>query len=88
MWLDVRDGCQCHARALTPGEPEGWHALLACGHTHAVQVRAKHQVVCVGAVPGELALHELEGGHLQVELLGMVLVDDRDASLRDTEEVW
>ena len=36
----------------------------------------------VGAVAGELAAHELERRHLEVELVGVVLVDDGDARLR------
>ena len=45
-------------------------------------MRAQRQLVRLRAIAGELGAHEFERRHLQVELVGVVLVDDGDPRLR------
>eukprot|EP00964_Phaeocystis_antarctica_P034802 scaffold19826_cov60-Phaeocystis_antarctica.AAC.1 len=81
VWLDVAHRREGHARALPAREAGAEHGLLERGHAHPVEVPPQLLRVVCAAVAREAVLHELERRHVQIDLLRVMLVDDRHARL-------
>mmetsp|Transcript_7679 Transcript_7679/g.31759 ORF Transcript_7679/g.31759 Transcript_7679/m.31759 type:complete len:393 (-) Transcript_7679:1454-2632(-) len=83
--LDVRDGGERDARALAAREDGGGDVLeVGVGARDAAvgEVAAELEVVVVRAVAGEGGAHEVERRLVEVDLVGVVLVDEREARVR------
>mmetsp|Transcript_27827 Transcript_27827/g.89923 ORF Transcript_27827/g.89923 Transcript_27827/m.89923 type:complete len:321 (-) Transcript_27827:1088-2050(-) len=85
--LCVRDGRQRHAGALAAGQGGARHILLPLGHAARRQVRPQRLLVRERAVSREAVHHELEGREGQVELVGVMLVDEADARAGVAEDL-